>query len=263
MSVEEDESREDCHREQRGVRMQRSDTIGKLIEALSKAQGAIKGAVKDSENPFFKSHYADLASVWDVCREPFSANGIAVVQFPGWSGDRVTVETLIGHSSGEWMSDVVSAKPAKDDSQSLGSCVSYLRRYALAAVGGIYQIDDDANAATNPTGKPELKAPQAKPATAIYQTPATITVPREPEYEVTEEGEVVEVASVITQEDAGPVITDAQAKRLYAICRSAGFGQEGIRSLLMQQLGVGSTKDVPKSRYEYICTLVQNMGKTP
>ena len=49
--------------------MQRSESIGKLAEALSKAQGKMKGAAKDSANPFFKSRYADLASIWDACRD--------------------------------------------------------------------------------------------------------------------------------------------------------------------------------------------------
>lgn len=43
--------------------MNKSESIGKLAEALSKAQGEMKGAIKDADNPYFKSKYADLASV--------------------------------------------------------------------------------------------------------------------------------------------------------------------------------------------------------
>ena len=60
----------------------RSDSIAKLATALSQAQGAIEAAKKDSENPYFKSHYADLASVWEVIRKPFSEAGLAILQFP-------------------------------------------------------------------------------------------------------------------------------------------------------------------------------------
>ena len=60
--------------------MIQSETIGKLSEALAKAQGAMQNAVKDSSNPFFKSTYADLASVWDACRKPLSDNGLAIIQ---------------------------------------------------------------------------------------------------------------------------------------------------------------------------------------
>ena len=55
-----------------------SETIGKLAAALAKAQAEIRGAKKDADNPFFKSTYADLASVWDACREPLSKNELAV-----------------------------------------------------------------------------------------------------------------------------------------------------------------------------------------
>lgn len=124
-----------------------SPSVGKLAEALSKAQGQIKGAVKDSSNPFFKSKYADLASVIEAFRDPFSANGLALVQIPGNNGSQVTVETLLIHSSGEWVSGSIGVKPAKDDAQGLGSVITYLRRYAAAAFTGVAQIDDDGEAA--------------------------------------------------------------------------------------------------------------------
>ena len=54
-----------------------SPTIGKITEALSKAQGKIENAVKDSRNPFFKSSYADLSSVMAVTKEPLSSNGLS------------------------------------------------------------------------------------------------------------------------------------------------------------------------------------------
>jgi len=58
-----------------------SDQISELTTALAAAQGLIEGALKDSSNPFFKSSYADLASVWDAIRKPLSDNGLSVMQF--------------------------------------------------------------------------------------------------------------------------------------------------------------------------------------
>lgn len=133
------------------VRM--SSTVGKLAEALSKAQGQIRGALKDSSNPFFKSKYADLASVLEAFREPFSSNGLALVQIPGNSPTGVAVETILMHSSGEWVSGVISVKPAKDDAQGLGSVITYLRRYSAAAFSGVAQIDDDGEAAVGRTNQ--------------------------------------------------------------------------------------------------------------
>lgn len=126
--------------------IEQSTEIAALAEALSKAQGKITGALKESANPFFKSKYADLASVWDACREQLAANGLAIVQVNGNDAERVTVTTMLVHSSGQWIRGVCSAKPAKDDAQATGSVITYLRRYGLAAITGVAQIDDDAEA---------------------------------------------------------------------------------------------------------------------
>ena len=60
--------------------MNHSQSIAALASALAKAQSEISGAVKDSANPFFKSKYADLESVWSACRKPLTSNGLSVVQ---------------------------------------------------------------------------------------------------------------------------------------------------------------------------------------
>ena len=128
--------------------MTQSETIGALAAALSKAQGQITGALKDSENPFFKSKYADLASVWDACRASLSTNGLAVIQTTDGGLEGVTIITTLSHSSGEWIKGSLTVRPVKNDPQGLGSAVTYARRYALAAMVGVAQIDDDANAAS-------------------------------------------------------------------------------------------------------------------
>jgi hypothetical protein len=128
--------------------MKHSDAINEIATALAKAQGAIKNAKKDSANPFFRSTYADLASVAEACRPQLAANGIAVVQAPSTGEDgRVSVETMLVHSSGQWMSETVSVKPKDDGAQALGSVITYLRRYSLAAFAGVAPEDDDGNAA--------------------------------------------------------------------------------------------------------------------
>jgi hypothetical protein len=47
----------------------------------------------------------------------------------------------------------MSVPVTKADAQGAGSALTYMRRYALAAVVGVVQADDDGNAASNPTGK--------------------------------------------------------------------------------------------------------------
>ena len=137
--------------------MNHSESIAKLATALSIVQGKLTHAKKDSANPFFKSKYADLESVWDACRSLLAENGLAVMQFPGEFVDgTMSLNTVLTHSSGEFMSYLMSVPVTKPDAQGAGSALTYMRRYALAAVVGVVQADDDGNAASSP--KPVVKA---------------------------------------------------------------------------------------------------------
>lgn len=139
---------------------EQSENIAELALALSKAQAKIGGAKKDSSNPFFKSQYADLESVWESCRQQLTDNGLAVVQTTDLNDTGVTVVTTLIHSSGQWMRGRLNLHPSKADPQGMGSAITYGRRYALAAMVGVYQTDDDGNAAS---GKTEKKEKEAKP----------------------------------------------------------------------------------------------------
>ena len=156
--------------------MNKSDDIKELALALSKTQAILKGALKDSNNPFFKSKYADLASVWEACREPLAANGLSVVQMPcNDTPDSVALETILMHTSGQWISSVFSMPVSKHDAQAVGSAITYARRYALAAVVGIAPEDDDGNLAS---GKSETAKPAySKPVAVIKQPVAEIKEP--------------------------------------------------------------------------------------
>jgi hypothetical protein len=146
-----------------------SPQIDQLATALAKAQGAMTGATKASDNPFFRSRYADLASVWDACRGPLTDHGLSITQFPQtaytgtpelyeWtsrSGEKrtgvrcfctVAVLTRLTHGSGQFMEDTVSTMLPTADPQAVGSAITYLRRYALQAIAGVAPEDDDAEA---------------------------------------------------------------------------------------------------------------------
>lgn len=130
--------------------MNQSESIAKLASALSKVQGKLNGAKKDSSNPFFKSKYADLESVWDACRYPLAENELSVIQTTDLIGDKPCLITTLAHSSGEWIRSVLPLFLPRQDSQTLGSALTYTRRYALAAIVGIVQVDDDGNMASRP-----------------------------------------------------------------------------------------------------------------
>ena len=129
-----------------------SENIAELAAALSKAQANITGALKDSANPFFKSRYADLNSVWDACRKQLTDNGLSVIQTTDIVSDTVVVRTTLAHASGQWISGVLPVKAKDDGPQAQGSGITYARRYALAAIVGLAQIDDDAEAAQGRPG---------------------------------------------------------------------------------------------------------------
>jgi hypothetical protein len=134
--------------------MPTSPTIAALAAALVKAQSALAGAKKDSTNPHFKTAYADLASVWDACRAPLANAGLSVVQLVSSDAAQgiphcghAIIETILAHSSGEWVSSTLAVPLTKADAQGLGSAITYGRRYALAAIVGVCPADDDGEAA--------------------------------------------------------------------------------------------------------------------
>lgn len=141
--------------------MQTSESINDLATALSKAQGEITGALKDSANPFFKSKYADLASCWDACRVPLSKNGLSVVQGMQVSDGSLHLITRLLHNSGQWISSVTPVAPKDDSAQAMGSALTYARRYALTAMVGVAQVDDDGNQASGrPHTMTEVHSPK-------------------------------------------------------------------------------------------------------
>jgi len=164
-----------------------SNDINELITALSKAQGEMSAAAKDSNNPFFGSKYADLSSVWNACRDALSQHGLAVIQTMNKADDgEMYLATTLGHASGQWMRSYLPikikvpenaetdkwGKPKKvNELQLLGSCLTYLRRYALAAIVGVApDEDDDGNSAMGyQAPKKYEKAKKEEPISLPYE----------------------------------------------------------------------------------------------
>ena len=134
--------------------MEKSETIGKLTLALSKVQSQLRPAKENSKNPFFKSSYADLGSVWDSVRQLLADNELSIIQMPTDVGG---LTTILSHSSGEFISSTMYI-PSKEDAHGVGSAISYARRYALASFIGVVTGDDDGNGAVE---KPTIRGKQA------------------------------------------------------------------------------------------------------
>ncbi len=127
-----------------------SETLDKFAPAMAKVQEGIGGAIKGNVNPAFKSKYADLSAVWEAWQAIGPAAGFSVMQFPGLydpEAKAMGMDTLVMHSSGQWVRSSLSVPLGKVDAQGYGSAATYARRYSLAAAVGICPEDDDGNAA--------------------------------------------------------------------------------------------------------------------
>jgi hypothetical protein len=129
-----------------------SAQVAELFSALAKCQAEIQNPQRNAENPFFKSSYADLTAIWDVVRGPLSQNGLSISQFPGREGDEVLLTTVLAHESGQYIISRMAMTPEKDNPHGQASCITYMRRFALAAATGCAPAgeDDDGNSAVQP-----------------------------------------------------------------------------------------------------------------
>jgi len=133
--------------------MKTSESIIKIAPALLKAQKATNVAVKGAKNPFYKSTYADLESVIGATKKHLNDNGITALQPVGYvdttNGIKTTIETILIHESGEFISDTMIVTMDKDGPQAQGSAISYAKRYSLQSLMLLPSADDDGEGATD------------------------------------------------------------------------------------------------------------------
>lgn len=141
--------------------MKTSEQVELIAAALIKAQANINHAGKDAQNPHFRNDYASLESVIDASKKTLLDNEVTVIQAPG---DGVLV-TRLQHSSGQFIETELKLLLSKQDMQGLGSAITYARRYSLAAMLNIAQVDDDGNLASAKGATPVKRKAVDKPAT--------------------------------------------------------------------------------------------------
>lgn len=128
--------------------MFKSETIAELSKALASAQNQMTHAIKDATNPHFKSKYADLAAIVESIRGPLGKNGLSYSQLCDFTeSGGLIVETILMHSSGEWIGGKLFMPVPQQTPQGIGSAITYAKRYSLAAIVGIASDDDDGEAA--------------------------------------------------------------------------------------------------------------------
>jgi len=141
--------------------MKTSESIKEISTALNKFQNEVEKIKKEAKNPFFKSNYASLANILDVIRDPLTTNGLSFIQMPQFDGtlNKNVLTTRLMHVSGEYFEGDYELNPTKQDPQSVGSAITYARRYALSSILGLnIDDDDDGNAASGKNTIEALKA---------------------------------------------------------------------------------------------------------
>jgi hypothetical protein len=130
--------------------MKKSESIKNICTALAVFHIKMDVIKKDAKNPFFKSSYASLSNILDAIKIPLAESDLSFSQHPmGENG----MSTILMHKSGEWLGSHFTMKPVKNDPQGIGSCITYMRRYALAAILGLnIDEDDDGNQASGNSG---------------------------------------------------------------------------------------------------------------
>jgi hypothetical protein len=126
-------------------RPQVNEVYSKLIEAKKQFGKALKNA----NNPHFKSRYADLQSVLDAISEAFQDKGLFVSQNGESIDGKPYLRTLVFDANGSIVDfGVLPIKTIKDDAQAFGSGLTYARRYALMSAFGLAPEDDDGQLAS-------------------------------------------------------------------------------------------------------------------
>lgn len=155
--------------------MKKSDNIANLAKALIIASRNIDPRVlKNALNQEVGNNYADLGAIIASARTHLADAGIVVIQSPTASSrlNEITLTTLLLHETGEWLEDTCTCPLEYLDPQGFGSAISYVRRYALAAILSLYSADDDGQGATGFTRK---RAHQAAPLAPVLNAVSNAT----------------------------------------------------------------------------------------
>jgi hypothetical protein len=252
-----------------------SAKIDQVAAALALAQAKMEGAKKDAANPFFKSKYADLASVWEACREALTEQGLAVVQVANGDGEpvdilitdydgdnmvgshvekgaRIRLTTILTHKSGQWIGGTSTMTAQNMGPQAAGSCLTYLRRYSLAALVGVAPEDDDGNAANSRKGGSiQRSTGGGQQAQRDYER-ARLDSEMADESRISRPpaaNDTIEVVDgktgVVTRQ---PRVTTEQLLEISVIAKRGGWNEDGMRKEIKKRYNVERAEDLGRGQ---------------
>ena len=186
-----------------------------IFKAIIKFHAEFKGMKPDASNPFFKSSYITLDGILETVRPILSNHGLALIQEATGDGEFIFVKTKLIHEAGESIeTEYLKMKPQKNDPQGMGSCITYAKRYQLAAFLGICEsVDDDGNKATFGNSKP----------TSSNKT------------------------------TSGSNLSEPQLKRLYAIANNSGYDKQKLATMVLAKYKKAIDK-LTKEEYDHVCS---------
>ena len=167
--------------------MSKSESIKEITIALAKAQIAFKPIKRtekvgyDTQKGRKQYNYAPLNEVIEATKQALSDNGLAITQATKIVEENTILETLLSHSSGEWLSGELYVGKQDQSPQSEGSALTYKRRYGMSAILNVAsEEDDDGESATEkePTPKAIIPTPAEVPVSEIKkETEVPIELP--------------------------------------------------------------------------------------
>ena len=228
--------------------MRTSELTNEISAALSKAQGEMEVAPKDSINPHFNSHFANLASCITAARPALAKNGLCVIQSVELNETikMVGVVTRLSHQSGQYFEADTWCQPRSLAPQDIGSCATYLKRYSFSAmVGLISEEDDDGNAASGKVAQSTPQPRQALPAAKHAQPHPSAPISAQ------------EPGDLIPALPGGRGVSELQIKRMYALMHKADWGPDETDSYLEKAWGFKNKTMLNKKQYDHICGLLE------
>jgi hypothetical protein len=223
-----------------------SPTIAALAGALAKAQAAFAPLAKDKRADIqtrsggtFTYGYVDLASVLAAIRGPLTANELAMVQAVNVRPHVVTVETTLLHASGEWIAAALDLAVAESaDPRSVGSTITYARRFSVTALVGIAPADEDDD------GAAAVPLPKARRLSTRTEAKSSTLVDKE--RDVTTPSRLPRLRA---DSDRTP-LTEQQRKYLFAVAGEYHWPREQLKAMLGEAFGIESTKDLRATELE-------------